>query len=112
MALHDRAGDAAVEVEVADQQLALRALERDRAAREETAGQRILDAVPQGEGVVEVLRTEDREDGGGDFLARERGVGLHVDENRRRHEVAAARGELRRELRLERELRLAFALVD
>ena len=64
MPLDDGAGEAAVEVEIADEHFLPGALEGLRAAGKKTAGQRVVGAVHQREGLVEVLGAQDGDNGG------------------------------------------------
>ena len=85
--MHDRAGDAAVEVEVADSERPLGELEVGGAAAEDAAGELVERAVGEVEGGLEVRGVHDGEDGAEDLLAGELVVGGDDPEDVRGHEV-------------------------
>ena len=71
MAGDEGAGDAAVEVEVADAELAFGAFEVGGFAAEDAAGEFVGEAVGDPEGFGEVAGVHEGEDGAEDFLAGE-----------------------------------------
>ena len=90
LAFDERPGDAAVDVEVADPELAAGARYRRRAARDEPAGERVRAVVGDAQGFVEVARPQDAQHRTEDLLLGDHRLGIDVDEDVRSHVVAAA----------------------
>src|ERR671933_1548511 len=95
----ERARALAVEVEVADVELAARALQLLAVVRVDRAGQAVLRVVGDPDGLVEVARADAGEDGAENLLLLDAVAGLHVGDDGRLDEVpllavaAAARDE-------------------
>src|SRR5262249_15188534 len=75
------AGDAAVDVEVADAELALGPLEVRGLAREDAARELVRAVVGDGQGVLEGLGVQDGDDGPEDLFLGDGVVGLDVGED-------------------------------
>jgi len=90
LAADEGAGDATVEVEVADAELCAGAGEVGGAAGEEAAGELVGGIVGELEGVVEVFGAEDGEDGAEDFIACDAVGGEDVGEHVRRDTLPIA----------------------
>src|ERR1043165_6950240 len=84
----ERACALAVEVEVADVELAARALQLLAVVRVDRAGQAVLRVVGDAERVVEVVRADAGEDGAEDFFLLDAVAGLHVGDDGRLDEEA------------------------
>src|SRR5690606_23420395 len=84
LAADEGAGDAAVEIEVADAEVAAGAVKMRRRARIDAAREAIGAKQGEADGVVEVGGVDDREDGAEDLLAEEAMPGADAVEDMRR----------------------------
>src|SRR5690242_10206324 len=86
-----RSGALAVQVEVADEELFLRAPELLLVVGEHRAGQAVLSAVRDPQSIIEVLRFRDGEDRSENLFLRDRGVRRNIDDDRGLDEKAFVR---------------------
>src|SRR3989442_15879463 len=93
LAADERAGDGAIDVEVSRPEFLRGAADVRRGAREESARQRVLAVVGEGERVVEVVGTHDREDRPEDLLGGDPGA-RPVRHHDRRADVPSAGGDV------------------
>src|SRR5450756_2128385 len=112
LALDERSGDAAVDVEIADAVIAQEPLEGSRAAADEAAGEGVLDAVGDGQRLVYVGGLQDGDHETEDLLLRDDRVRPHVDADVGRDEIAAAGPAALGRLDDGGQRRLALALLD
>ena len=87
LALDECAGDAAVDVEVADEEVGAGAADVGGGAGEESAGEFAGGVVGEFEGVIEVCCVEDGEDGAEDFFGGDAGGCGDVGEEMRGDEI-------------------------
>ena len=91
LALDDRAGDAAVDIKIADAKFLARFLDMRRRARKNAAGQRKRGVVGNLQRMIEVSRVESPTTPGRKFLPGRSGLRIDVAENRRPDEISFRR---------------------
>src|SRR6185312_16886806 len=91
---HQRARALAVDVEIADMELALGAGDTVAVGREERAGQAVLRVVGDGQRLVKVLRLDDRQHRPKNLFLRQPRRGRDIGDDGRRDEIALLAGWL------------------